>query len=186
MFGHQPKLSTGGESRIRTHGPVSRPPDFKSGAIDQLYHLSICLFVLTRSGRHPWRSPYTSMYVSIWLSNHFSSYWIYYSVTNRTVRNVRDSNPWASPWQGDMITNFTNTPFCGPGGVWSPDLDIMSVLLYQLSYKSNFALPEGHDPPTSKLTVLRSTNWAKEAYLILTHLKLHLRVMHWLTKSSLS
>ena len=32
-----------GESRIRTHGPVSQSPDFKSGAIDQLYHLSFCL-----------------------------------------------------------------------------------------------------------------------------------------------
>ena len=153
-------LTICGESRIRTHGPVSRPPDFKSGAIDQLYHLSICLFVLTRSGRHPWRSPYTSMYVSIWLSNHFSSYWIYYSVTNQIVWVSLDSNQ-----RPKVYETFALKP----------------TELHTL-----FALPEGHDPPTSKLTVLRSTNWAKEAYLILTHLKLHLRVMHWLTKSSLS
>ena len=158
MFGHQPKLSTGGESRIRTHGPVSRPPDFKSGAIDQLYHLSICLFVLTRSGRHPWRSSYTSMYVSIWLSNHFSSYWTYYSVTNRTVRNVRDSNPWASPWQGDMITNFTNTPFCGPDRTRTYNLHIMSVLLQPLSYKSYFALSENYDISAPSLTAMCSTS----------------------------
>lgn len=27
------------------------------------------------------------------------------------LRNVRDSNPWPSPWQGDIVTNSTNTPF---------------------------------------------------------------------------
>ena len=26
------------------------------------------------------------------------------------MRTVRDSNPWTLPWQGSMITNFTNNP----------------------------------------------------------------------------
>ena len=41
-----------GESRIRTHGPVARSPDFKSGAIDQLCHLSnfpICQRTIKKS-----------------------------------------------------------------------------------------------------------------------------------------
>ena len=50
------------------------------------------------------------MYVSIWLSNHFSSYWIYYSVTNRTVRTRRDSNSRPSAWQADILTNWTTNP----------------------------------------------------------------------------
>ena len=33
------------------------------------------------------------MYVSIWLSNHFSSYWTYYSVTNRIVWTRRGMIP---------------------------------------------------------------------------------------------
>ena len=40
-------LSFGGESRIRTHGTVSRSLDFKSSAIDQLCHLSVFLIIRT-------------------------------------------------------------------------------------------------------------------------------------------
>ena len=36
----------------------------------------------------------------------------FYSNQKRTnQRNIRDSNPWPSPWQGDIVTNSTNIPF---------------------------------------------------------------------------
>ena len=42
---------------------------------------------------------------SIWLTLLLSVL----SVWNN-LRTVRDSNPWTPPWQGGMITNFTNNP----------------------------------------------------------------------------
>ena len=56
------------------------------------------------------------------------------------LRSVRDSNPWASPWQGDMITNFTNTPFEPKDGI---------------------------EPPTYWLQISCSTSWATRAYIVL-------------------
>ena len=35
----------------------------------------------------------------------------YIHLTNRPLRDVRDSNPWPSPWQGEIVTNSTNIPF---------------------------------------------------------------------------
>ena len=57
-----------GESRIRTHGTVSRSPDFKSGAIDQLYHLSVTTFKL------PYELPTSPTYDSGLLSKQILQY----------------------------------------------------------------------------------------------------------------
>ena len=42
------------------------------------------------------------------------------------MRTVRDSNPWTPPWQGGMITNFTNNPFELPSGIEPNYLDYKS------------------------------------------------------------
>ena len=34
----------------------------------------------------------------------------YHCSTPRYLRCVRDSNPWPPPWQGDILTNWTNAP----------------------------------------------------------------------------
>lgn len=151
MFGHQPKLSTGGSDWIRTNGAVT-PGTFQE-CCNKPDSTTLPFVYSSSRGR----------------------------VDTPDVLPIRQCT---FPYGCQTISHHIGytirwlTEPCGPGGVWSPDLDIMSVLLYQLSYKSNFALPEGHDPPTSKLTVLRSTNWAKEAYLILIQLKLH-HPIHW-------
>ena len=55
------------------------------------------------------------------------------------LRTVRDSNPWTPPWQGGMITNFTNNPFEPPIGI---------------------------EPMTYWLQISCSTCWAKEANVL--------------------
>ena len=38
----------------------------------------------------------------------------YHCSTPRYLRCVRDSNPWPPPWQGDILTNWTNAPKLPP------------------------------------------------------------------------
>ncbi len=42
---HCPLYSLGGEGGIRTHGTLTRTPIFKTGALNQLDHLSVSRFI---------------------------------------------------------------------------------------------------------------------------------------------
>ena len=58
--------------------------------------------------------------------------------THNSWSDMRDSNPRPSPWQGDILS---------------------AELI------SHMAPPAGFEPATSRLTVLRSDHWTKEAYV---------------------
>ena len=63
------------------------------------------------------------------------------------MRTVRDSNPWTPPWQGGMITNFTNNPFCVPSRIRTLDHFVNSEVLYRWAKET---LTNNHEyQPTS-------------------------------------
>jgi hypothetical protein len=65
------------------------------------------------------------MYVSIWLSNHFSSYWTYYSVTNRIVWESLDLN------QRPLLYESTATN----------QLSYIPILVFSLPLDNHIAIP---------------------------------------------